>query len=757
MLYVYIEVRYKKQLEKINSPAIEKLNNALERVCVDHGGEIFRHGTILFAGFDENCVGYLFGAARTLLTIQSGLHTNRKWIGEYAILADSSEATEEVVFQNLQASSNKILREDGIFCLPAAAAQLKEYLVFGEDVFPRTIGTMTVIGNRLEQEGTIRNSSTEKTFRYPILSGGNTNILTALRNCFGLLPQNEIEMAFTNEERTTAKKLRFAMKAFERSRFDIQIPDYIQKNLIELCRLYFRGAVTLSTRSRKSVQFYLQSSENLKEEFTNQLRELCAPIPVKFLSNEEDISISFEHRLTEIPTDLLEIGYLIFRAVEYLYMDELFPFFAYLGKKKVYLDSALEQLCNCGLLEWKNRQIIPNLNYKKHLIHILRERCDSLDVHLGNFLWQNYCDCTLTASFGLYRTLKELKIETSESFLLSCIYAFLEEEPWKHYPELLTKEALTAILRVSPEQAVQILDLIRCRQLLLSGIGNGINIDTLEASSEITAFEHYIQKGESLLECAIALECSHWYYGSGLLPKAMNTVKNVLQKVQFKKNRQGEYRCFALLALIHLTEGHISDSTAYFEYANDCADAAGGILYHLRARCNLGMIHFIEGNFSRCIKLLDADIPHSWELFDRNMLVFIVFFKGRCFFELGNYERAKEEFSQAREFAQELLLPDAAVLAHVWLGRVLSCQGRRVEAEHIFKEYQNSIPDAFLFYAESCILNERGTISAEDAKNSIDMFSRQLIWYNEHFIWTSGFRFAEDFCYAANRNNSADT
>jgi hypothetical protein len=37
------------------------------------------------------------------------------------------------------------------------------------------------------------------------------------------------------------------------------------------------------------------------------------------------------------------------------------------------------------------------------------------------------------------------------------------------------------------------------------------------------------------------------------------------------------------------------------------------------------------------------------------------------------------------------------------------------------------------------------------------MFSRQLIWYNEHFIWTSGFRFAEDFCYAANRNNSADT
>ncbi len=536
MFYVYVEIWYKKQLEKIHAGFMDKLTSVFVQTVADNGGEMLKKGTGFFIGFDENSLGYLFGISRTLLAVQELFEKNIEYIGEYNILADVSPLPQDDVYEKLRNAAEKSVTERNVLCFPAAVSALHEYLVFGDGNPAIVIGPVAETMKGTENgrvSPSVRNAE-----MFPLTGLSSGNLAFVLRNCLGLLPLNEIKAHFTDEERQTVSTLENSVKTYERLRFLSFMPEYVKTGFFEYCRLYIKITYSLMRSEGHALSFYPGADGPFLPELKEELVRVCAPAAVCGHSPFGDAGSSCTsteavEKAGAIPRDLADIAYLLARSSDFLFSDEMYEFFSFLGKKNSYVDSAVNYLRRCGVLTPEQKTPVMPAVFRQAVTEVLGSRTGILDRFLGNFMWEKYTKGGFDASMELYKVLVSLNRQVPESFLLSCLYFYLEIQC------RLPSDGESAV----PEhQEKKARDFLRCRALNLSG--------SSLAGSEIARYVAEYSGGGDLLECAVLLECGKWYYSQGRLSEASDLAKKALQKFQREKNAQGEYRSFALLALV---------------------------------------------------------------------------------------------------------------------------------------------------------------------------------------------------------------
>ena len=684
MVYIYIELRYQRQLNRICPDVPAAFFSAVAESVRKNGGTVHRCVNGFLYQFDNSSIGFAFASARAIGYLQKLLEQNRNRIREYFILVDYSEKDIPVdnFRERLSVYENIITPDEGILVTESARECLQSYI---DSVrLPET--SLYMYSGLSFAENTDQGQKSAEMPIVPVLyTAYADDPVSALINLICTLPYKEPPQGLTEEESSLYAESRNALEVYKRFRFSSNQPAYRIAACVD-CLSFVLRSVCSSSGKPLSVRVY--GSDQLSGGWTQVMDKLSQTC--RFDLAESPVFLAAD--LKSLPDDLADLAYLLHLAVSFLYLDELPSFFQSLGKESDFIDALGNWLYSAGILSDQKdfRSFNPALSspIKKRV----GERKNVLDGKLASFLWKQYESGKIEPVFPLCAILDDLKFDVPDNFLVSCLYH--ENDP------------LHALKSIYPRF-----------------------------------------KNRQIPETIEMLELARAKYEQGKFEESGILAKNILQVFQNERILAGEYRTLSLIAMLSLVRNNADDSVVYLEYALENAERMHDSYAILCTRFDMVMVYFLIGNlhFSLCgmdsvEKIIESCYAKDWE-------VLLLFMKGRISFELGDYRNAELLFQTAASLASVHQIPESVSLCRVWYARSLVHQGRYASAESILAECAVAISDSWLFLLESAIISGREMPNMEFPDKFPVASDHTARLMHEKFSWKSGFSIAEDRCF----------
>ncbi len=686
MIYVYIELRYQRQLSRICPDVPAGFFSALGESVRKNGGTILRASAANLYEFDDASVGFAFSASRAIFDLRELLAENREYIREYFCLVDSTpkRMSSEAFRERLRAYDSMITPDEGIMLTTPARECLAPYLSFVqyEDT---PLGLYT--GQRVSeyQDNALKGDSTEEGLRLytdgPCGARDAVSVLRDLVYIAELGAETGPEPGGDGEE------------SAERD----------GHNALDVVSLFRYSAGQPGYRTKAALDYLTSRLRRLERNSGRQIRVAVygkGPLPASFepLADILGSRCDFTERrdtmylpddVKNMPVDLLELAYLTYRVLDFIYLDELPSFYQYLDKQADFMKSLGTWMYNYGLLAdpADPRSINPALRdtvFEKNAVN--RKK---LDARIGGFLLERHEMGMLMADYDLYRVFTELDCTVQDGFLVRCILGSADpvEGVDRYYGKFKDK-----------------------------GIADYVR--TLERA--IGKFS----KGEYAEANALSKDTLHAFQKGGIL--------------------SGEYRTLILISMLSFVQGKRDDAIVYLEYALENAEKMRDPFILLETKCVMAVIYFAIGSlhFARCT--LDAAEHLASRCFAKGTESLVVFMKGRVFFELGDYRNADLAFQASSAIASAYLFTEQVALCRVWYARALAHQSRYHSADQIFRECLTAVPESYLFLLESAILSGRPLVDLEYPVGLESLLTDTSPWPDAFASWKSGFTFSED-------------
>lgn len=685
MLFIYLELRYQSQLNRICPEILDAFLSAVSASVRKNGGSVTAvSGGNLYC-FESTAVGYAFSASRAIADIRNLLGDNRARIREYFILVDDTErtVTADTIHDYLADYDSAIMPDEGIFITPAANRQLSSY-----------IKTVPLEGMALG----IYSGSCVMEYASPDSSSGNENKpllsfhsgfvrdpVSVFRNIvFAVGTESRMEN-LSGEEKELFGETAYALEMFARSRFSPEQPEYRISACLDHFSLYFR---TVQQVPERRIPITIYGAKPLPASFDLFLDKLAAVCD--FVRLPDPVYLPSD--LKNIPSDLLELSWLVYRAVQFLGADEFVPFFIFLGKKDDFISALGTWLYSYGILSNPDDFNSVNLSLFYRIESKLGERTGLLDSKIASFLWKKYEEGLLVPSFAFLAVLDSLHFIPPDSFFVSCLY---------HEADFsMALERVRDRFR-NPEIAVA------------------------------------VEKTERAWKS----------YDSGDLSGADSVAREVLRIFQGEGILAGEYRVLSLIALLSLARNNGDDAIVYLEFALENAERMHDSHAELCTRFDMSLVHFILGNFHFSVCSLESVDRIVGTCYAKDWEVLVLFIKGRIAFELGDYRNAELYFQTAASLASVHQIPESVSLCRVWYARALVFQNRFATGQDILISCALTIPEAYLFLLEACLLSGRKIDGVAFPEKLPEPSVAAERWSTGQISWRSGFSMAEDRCF----------
>lgn len=687
MLFIYVSLRYQSQLGRICPEIIESFKSTLAASVQKNGGAEYTTGGSILCCFDEKSVGYSFSASRTIKDLRSFLAKNRARIKEYFIIAGSSPVpvTPDTIGDIISSYNALIIPDECILVTKEALKYLGAYIVT-EPV--KGTDLLSCTGSAIA-ETELRNKSISLR-KKPLLSfhsGFARDPVQVFRNMASVAKSMCSFDRLTASDKESFDDTAHALEMYSRSRFDPNQSEFRINACLDHFVLFFR---TMLETSDSKIPVTIYGTKPLPSAFDVFLEKLDPVCTFIRLPDPEYLPCD----LKNMPDDLIELTWLVYRAVQFLDTDEFRLFFRDLGKNEEFSASLGIWLYAFGILGDPDdfNSIQSALYYR--IESRLGERTKALDRQLAQFLWKKHLEGFFIPSFAFRDVLVNLSFDPPDSFLVSCLYQEGDSE--------------AALARVR--------DKFTNRELAT----------------------------------AVALTGEAWKaYDSGDLQKADAHARNVLHTFQSARILAGEYRVLTLVALLCLARNNGDDSIVYLEFARENAELMHDLHALLCTRFDMALVHFVLGNYhvSRC--MLDTVDRIITECYAKDWLVLVLFMKARVAFELGDYRKAETLFQTASETATGHQIPEAVLLCEVWYARALVYQNRFASGQDILLSSAATIPESVLFLLESCILSGRSIEGFSLPERLPSPAQGGYPWNTMRMSWTSGFSMAEDRCFGS--------
>jgi tetratricopeptide (TPR) repeat protein len=642
MLYLYVELRYHRQLNKICPDIPVRFFSAVGDAVRNNGGNAARIGHAMVYTFDRKSAGFAFSASRVLDELRTLLEELRDRIREYLVLVDASTSPleAEAFKERLQEYASVILPDESILFTSSALALLGSYVT-----------TVPLPDTRLEQytgpkitEYAIPEQETGDAF-VPLVMYTDFihDPVKMIRDLLATAPDIEIQTLLDEESFIAYQENAAAKEVYSWYRYTEKQPEYRRQAVMAF---FSQQLYALSRVSGSPVPVRLVGQNTLPRDYSFLEETLSSVCTVTGPEKPQFLPLD----LQSMPRDLLEMAYLIYRVQDYLYYDELPAFFQFLDKDSSFLASLGSWLYSYGVLSDPADFRSIRISFTKKIIERVGEAGAANDQRIAEFLWVKYESGHLMPTLELLGIFTQLGYQVTDSFLIGCFFQ-------SGTPEQAGRECLARFTSDRVREAVK---------KLAEGENAAAGKDYVHAES-----------------CA----------------------RDVLHTFQREKITYGEYRSFSLLSQVALTKNKGDDAVVYLEYALENAYRTRYSYAILDIGIELACVHFSVGSFDSSLCAAESAERTAKKCFARDRETFLLFIKGRVSFETGDYHTAELMFQAAASLATLCHFTEKAAIARTWYGRVLSHQGRYHAAMQIFDEYSGTVPDATVFWLESAVLS----------------------------------------------------
>lgn len=692
MLFIYVELRYQRQLNRICPDVIGTFFSSIAASSSRNGGACIRIGQGMAYQFKTSSVGYAFSASRCISDIQNFLEEYRNRIREYTVLVDTISDIKSGSFlsEHLSQYENIIIPDEGILLSSSAVEILLPYLSVSP-ISDSPFGLYTGIHTtEYVEPGTKKYVENKQTLTLHLYT--KRHVLFSLCSLFPVTEECDISV-FSKEECVQFVDSTYAVQKFLSYRFNEEFPDY----LITSCVIWLGMRLKLiNSKSIHPVKVSILGEKNDTGDSLALIDVLESQCEVDYSPSQVFLSSDLSH----MPQDLIELAWLVFRVSSVIFIDEFPEFFSFLGKEADFIFSLGKWLYKSGVLSDPLDLYSINSDLMNKIAITLKDRLEPLDLIVAEFLWKKYQKGELQPVESLYTIFKELQFDLPDSFKVCCLFY----------------------------------DCI------------------LPAQEKVDLF---IFKNTSVEEGVIQLRKAIQKYEDFSYEESGTLVRQALHNFQRNLILCGEYRSLSLIALLSLVKNKGSDSVVYFEYALENAEKMHEPLSIVQTRFDMAMVYFVIGNYHVALSTLDSLDTLVQTSFAKDREVLILFMKGRLFFEIGSYRQAEVLFQAAATLASVYSISACISLCRVWYARSLVYQNRFASAENILVSCTELIPEAHVFLCESALLSGR-TLSGyalplelskkQDTNTNLS---------GSVFEWKSGFSTVEDRCFRESDSKTA--
>lgn len=684
MLYLYVNVRYHKQLQRIAPEVLTGFNTELADAVKRNGGHLHQASGSWFCIFSESSIGYLFASSRVLGTIRELFGRSRDRIREYLVAVDLApdDCSMDLLQQEVHCFESMLIPDEALLLSSRAARLLASYI----HVIPHPdSGWLQYTGGKLAAwdastaaaEAPVQSSAT---VLYP---DNDSHPWKLLRNWLSFTGYTSIPATEDDDFTLEYTASRPAVGQHEAWRFCSTHPHWRLRGM----QAFYS---TVLAQADRIFEEPLQIAADAQR-FSALKDALQSLVPgLSFVRCDPPRFQPLD--LKNIPEDLQDLAYLTWLASDLLFLDEMPGFFDFLGRKPDFLHALGIWLHTYGLLAVPDDLRTFNRSAMLRLETQLAERSNPLKRTVAGFLWSLYQKGSLGPCFELFELFSSLGFDCPDGFLLACVYR--ESDP-----------------------------------------ASSLALHTTDFHTH------------SVYESARLLESAREKYESGFFSESAQGVKRVLHAFQQEGCQSGEYRALELLAMLTLAQNSDGDALTYLEYALDTARSLKDQEAQLATRMEMVTVSFVQGNLYAALCGLETVLSLCTRLYAKDREVFARFLEGRIKLELGDYRAAEASFFAAADLAMSNGIDSAIPLCRVWQARSCVYQGRYSDGEPVLHEHAEQIPDAWLFILESAILSGKagGAIPALPVIASrLQAVPRENF---SALSWQSGFAALEDRCY----------
>lgn len=411
MLYLYVELRFHRQLHRICPDVPVRLFSALGDSVRKNGGQVSRVGQAMLYTFDHASAGFAFSASRVLDDLQSVLAEMRERIREYFILVESSSdlLTPDTFRERLHEYDAVITPDETILLTPGALSLLSSYI--STIPLPGT-SLAQYTGATIQEHTPAEKESAPEDIHLVLYTAYPSDPVKLLRDMLaaaGTIDISLLELSAGNGER-------FAVDAYSWYRYSHDQSDYRKEAVLTH---YSQLLMALSKQCSGPVPVTLRGAAPLHES-CSFLRDMLSGL-CRFSEPEKQQYQPGDP--ASIPEDLRDMAYLAYRSQKYLYYDELPAFFHFLGKDTSFMGSLGSWLYSYGILAdpVDFRSINPVLE------QVIVERCGVQvkvnDRRIAEFLWSQVQAGFLMPSIELFEVFEELDYPVDDSFRAACCFS----------------------------------------------------------------------------------------------------------------------------------------------------------------------------------------------------------------------------------------------------------------------------------------------------------------------------------------------
>lgn len=492
----------------------------------------------------------------------------------------------------------------------------------------------------------------------------------------------------TNDEKYSFNQVRMAMQYFKKHRFEKELPDYFTDAFLVYTSLYFK---IYKQKNHDSLPI-IYSGDLRNEQLNAEIQKILTIIPeaeVRELSKKLP-------SIAKIADDMLSLVFLTTIFSKFLFIDELTEFLTSLNKSPEFFSDL------CAWL-YANDVIFEPNNLYAHSTHLV----DFVESKVGE------------KTQMLYDKLSAFLISKYRAGEISPSVEFVEIINTMHYKQT---------------------DMIRLAIFLHTSEMQNCTPEDIENKFHDTAFFTGLQHYQKAQNFFINFDDS----------KALDEIKLAISEFKYHRFSVGEYKAMFFLGMFSLRKSHISDAINYFSYALDTAHKINDAEFLCEVIFHISVAYFLKNDLSLALnnlKKLDETIEKN---FAQNWKVRSLFMTGRVYAQMGEYTKAEEFFTTAKNFSEQYFM-NLLPMCDIWRASMLPFRNQNIQAQKIFEKYAETNFDAVtLFLAGLCITpvlkdETEKILSTEIASLPYEKILPTVLEKIEQSDETiSGFSFAED-------------
>lgn len=644
MLAIYTEIFYYRQMMRLSPEKIHSFVDRVKTAAERNGAYFFSHGTALVCCFKENKIGYVFSAVEFLKTLAHLLDEHMPLGGnfyEHCVIIDEffSIINEDEVSAYFDKFKKQILPDEGLFAAENATKILSPYIKFTYQPEFNLYQCSSFVS--FSQPDVIDNPDR---YSSPVLVlHTKRHYFWAIYNFIKAHPLSPEQLKkLTDNEKEIYDRTAAVWKFISTHRFQTNYPQYIIDAATDYARLYFR-LYNDSNEKREPVSIFIEDTQN------NKLMSIAKDVVAVSLSScIYDLPAGIRS-VKDMPYDLLELTYMVLQILDYVFIDELPEFFAFLGNDPDFLPKFFKQLHQLGILAISdNPYSFSNKTFALIREAVLETR-KKLDFLCGEFFGKKYHRNELITEFELLAVLETFGYPYDDRASIESFF--------RSY-----SDAEIIDLDISEFTHLQLYPLIK-------------NYQTALVAAAHNSFSEMLR-----------------------------LIKQLVGSFQSRSFFVGEYRALLLLGGQGLSKNRTDDSLTYFGYALANATQLHDSQLICEALTCIGITHFLRNDITTAQDIFDQLHQEIEQSFELQWYIPCLFMQGRLALKIGEYTKAGRFFSQAKRIAKQYF-PDWFPICEIWEGRTLTHAGKIMQGQSLIKPYYSQYPDAALFFLESLLLS----------------------------------------------------